>query len=342
MRRPPRTLRGVVAPLAVGVLVAGCGAFGVGDPTKAARPVLEQSSITVSVLPVIDTAPLWRAIERGYFRDEGLQVKITTAGSANDTVSLVVNGEADLAYSSYQAAFTAQAHGAAGGFGRGTVRVVAHGYAATPEMLAIVSRPLSGITEGADLAGRRIALSAPGTMVEYACRSALAAAGVDLEDIQWTQVAFPQMVATLRGRSGVDGAVLIEPYLTEARLELDGLAPLVLDCASGANDGLPLGGYFSTDRLTTDRPNTLAAFRRALARGVDDVGADRALLNAILVDPDHVELSANEAMSTELAYQLTPGAFRSTIDEAGLERVARLMKDYAPNFPADFAVRTML
>ncbi|HWM06686.1 MAG TPA: ABC transporter substrate-binding protein [Actinophytocola sp.] len=330
-------MRRVVTLLVIGMVVAGCGVF---DARDAREPKL--TPVTVSVLPVMDTAPLWTAAERGYFADEGLAVTTLTAGSANDTISLVVNGEADLGYSSYQAGFSAQAHGAAGGFGRGQVRVVADGYAAGPGTFAILSRPLSGIDSPADLAGRRVALSTPGSIVEYACRSALADAGVDLTTIQWTQVAFPQMVSTLRGRGGVDGAVLVEPYLTEARLELDGLAALAVDCAAGPNAGIPLGGYFSTAGFAAEHPTTVAAFRRALARGVDDLQQNRALLNEIVTDPAHVQVSTNEAMSTDLAHELTPGVFRTELDEPGLERVARLMKDYAPNFPADFDVRSML
>ena len=73
--------------------LAACG-------EKSGLTVIRLNEVTHSVF----YAPLYLAIEKGYFKDEGLSVELTNGGGADKTMAALLSGNADVAFCGPEAA----------------------------------------------------------------------------------------------------------------------------------------------------------------------------------------------------------------------------------------------
>ncbi len=91
--RKGRGKAALAAVLAVGML-AGCGSpgEGVGSDEKLTPVTLNE------VAHSIFYAPMYVAIEEGYFREEGLDVTLVTGFGADKTMTAVLTGDADIGF----------------------------------------------------------------------------------------------------------------------------------------------------------------------------------------------------------------------------------------------------
>lgn len=163
--------------LFIAVLLAhtltGCGLLG-GDKTDAgANNQVEKSTITVAVLPTVETAPLQLGIRSGYFKGLGLDVKAAVATSGQATVTGMINGQYDIVYSSYPPIIAAQAKKIA------DLRVLAGNSFATPKTAVVVTSPHSPLSSIRELTGRTVAVTARGTLSDLMVKSTFATNGGD-------------------------------------------------------------------------------------------------------------------------------------------------------------------
>jgi NitT/TauT family transport system substrate-binding protein len=120
-------------------------------------------------------------------------------------------------------------------------------------------------------------------------------------------------------RGDIDGAVVAEPFVTTTEKQF-GAVP-VLDVSSGPTQDIAMSGWTAVDKVTNANPNTFAAFRRGLSKGVADVKKDRSQLEPILVK--YVKIDAATAQLVHIA------DYPESLDPVRLQRVADLMKEFA-------------
>ena len=148
--RTRRTALGVALTAVVVATVSGCGLLGGSDSSSASSGNLEKSKIKVSILPATDLGPFWLAQDNGYFKAEGLEVESVTAASGQASMTKAINGEADIAFSTYQPFFIAKSTGTA------DVQLVADATAVNPKTNAIVTVPNSTVKTINDLPPRML------------------------------------------------------------------------------------------------------------------------------------------------------------------------------------------
>ena len=163
--RSPRLGRITVtatAGLAVGLLAVGCSSSGSSGSTSSGSSAsaspssakLEQTSITVGALPVVDSAGLYLANKLGYFKQEGLTVKIDPVTQSTQAIPDMLHGTiAIIGGANYVSFIEAQAKGTA------QFKVLAEGVTCKPNTFAVAALPSSGITKPADLAGKTVAVN---------------------------------------------------------------------------------------------------------------------------------------------------------------------------------------
>ena len=321
--RKRRTLIGAVAA-AVVLVVVGCTvalhiaksesgiATGTGIPIK----------IRVALLNVVDTAPFYRALDQGYFRDEKVEVEIDKVRGGPDAVKELVEGKVDLAFTSYPAAFTAQVNRVA------DLRIAAAAYTTRNSHLMLMGPADGSFTHASQVPGKRIAVVGTGSISDIGTSSALREAEVDPGSVNWVPMSMDDMGAAL-SRGEVDGAVMAEPYVTRA--EKAGAIP-VLDVTLGRTAFLPLSGWFVTAERANAYPEAVQAFQRALARGVADVQRrdlrDSVLVKYLGVDPGYVD-------------DVRIATYPDKLDVTELQKVADLMRNNG-FLPAPFDVQRML
>jgi NitT/TauT family transport system substrate-binding protein len=312
LRHVPRSIQvsivmGLVLVLtATGVLLAqprpGTEAAGglLGGGTK----------VKVGVLPVVDVAPFYRALEAGYFAQEGLLVEPVATNSGPEAIEQLSQGKLDIAFTSYPGVLAAQAEQ------RADFKIVAPAYTALPGHLMLVAPPNGRITKAEDVAGKRIAVTSTGSISDLGAMSELSSRSVDLATIKWVQMPFSEMSSAMQS-GDVDGAVLAEPYITLTDNAFH--ARPILDVAIGRTARIPVSGW-ATRNQAGSNADAAAAFVRALRRGVDEVMADRAKLDPILMH--YLKLDAKTARSVRIA------EYTKELDAREIQRVADLMKEF--------------
>jgi NitT/TauT family transport system substrate-binding protein len=314
----------VAVALALLTAISGCSALGGEPDTGTAAGPVEKAKIKVGLLPVVDVAPLYRAIDQGYFKAEGLEVEPVVAQSGPATVQGIIGGDLDIAFTSYPAAFVAQAKGAA------NLKIVADAYAARAGHLVLVATPNSPLKTAVEATGKKIAVAGRGSIADLGVMSVLKTKQVDISKIQWVQMGFADMGPALE-RGAVDGAVVAEPYVTITAKQYG--ATSVLDVSSGPTADISMSGWAATEKSTSANPRTFAAFQRGLAKGVTEVKNDRQVLENILVKNIKIE-----AMTAQL---VSIGDYPQSLDPIRLQRVADLMQDFAV-IPSRLEVKPML
>ena len=305
--RTRRTALGLALTAVVVATVSGCGLLGGSDSSSASSGNLEKSKIKVSILPATDLGPFWLAQDNGYFKAEGLEVESVTAASGQASMTKAINGEADIAFSTYQPFFIAKSTGTA------DVQLVADATAVNPKTNAIVTVPNSPVKNVNDLAGKKIAVTALNTASHILTVSVMKDHGVDTSKVQWVPIPLPNIAQALR-QGQVDAAYLPEPWITQAA-KLAGATPII-DIDTGASKDFPLTGYGTTAKWVQANPKTLAAFQRAMQKATRD-SSDRSKIEPLMVKYAHVDADTAKLMPLP--------AYLSTLDARRLQRVPDLL-----------------
>jgi NitT/TauT family transport system substrate-binding protein len=305
MTRPRRAF---VSLVAAGLLMAVPGCSLLSGSSDDSAPGHERATIRLGAIPIVDVAPVYIALHKGYFRDEGVDVQLKTIQGGAAGIPSLVNGELDVTFGNWVSFLAAQAKGAA------DLKFVADGYRGKPGMFLVMA-PADGTVKSAkDLAGKKIAVNTRGNVAELAVRAALTAQQVDLSGVQFPEMAFPDMQAALQ-RKDIDAALVVEPFITRAVQQI-GAIP-VLDTMTGDAAELPIGGYATSAKFAKENPATLDAFRRALNKAQRDA-ADRKEVESVITDYAKVDATT--------AAQLHLGAYPGSIDVDRLRGVVRLMR----------------
>jgi NitT/TauT family transport system substrate-binding protein len=306
----PRRLL-VSAAVAAIASVSGCGLLGSSaEPSPPSANGLEKPSLTIGVLPVADSAPFYLALDRGFFRDEGLTIDVQPAANGGDTVTKLVGGSFDIGIASYPAFYAAQAKRVA------DLAIAADAYQSRPGHCVLLTTARSPIKNVADIPGKKIAVSGRGTVSDLSLMSALKVLNLDYSKIQWVEASFPNMGGLLQ-TDAVDGMLAIEPFITKA--EKDFGATRVLDTFEGPTADFPQSGWGLLRKFVNDNPKTVAAFQRAMAKGAD-LAQNRAEVEPVLIKYTKVD--------KDTAALLTLSTYPKTLEPRRLQRPADLMAEF--------------
>lgn len=165
-----------LAVLALAML-AGCGT------TKQADTKKEMQPLTIGLMPDTDSLPFIIAQEKGFFREEGIEVNIEQYKSAMDRDSALQSGNLDGAVSDMLAVAFAKS----GGF---DVKVTSF----TDGSYKLIASKDSGIKDVKGLAGKDVAVSR-NTIIEYVTDQILAKENMDGDSIN--KVIIPQIPTRL-------------------------------------------------------------------------------------------------------------------------------------------------
>ena len=249
-------------PLLVGVAILVVAALFAGGATGAPGQS-QATSLTVGVLPIANTLPLDLGIKKGFFEQQGLDIKKITAQSGNDIMLGLANSNMDVGFAGWVPAMIARTSGIP--ISAITLSEVEGTNQAT-NWQNIVVKGSSSIRTPADLAGKTIAVNALKGVGEVMIRAALEKSGVDQSSIKLLALPFPAMRAALNSGQ-VDAIWTPEPFLSQA-INLDGARDLM---APGPvlGDYWPIGGYFVRTDWEAKNPGVAAKFRTAMNQALE-------------------------------------------------------------------------
>jgi NitT/TauT family transport system substrate-binding protein len=310
-------LRVAPAFLLLALLVSGCSFLGIGSSGGASG----SGQVTVAAVPGIDNAPLRVAVQEGLFRQNGLNVVVRYYPSLAAEFRALTGGQAQIATGDYTDFFYLQATGGA------KLRLIADGYDAVSNSVAILTLPSSRITSPQQLqslpggvATTLHQMITPSTGLPFniqtlAADQVLQNDGVSPSSVTWSEMEPQNMIGALR--SGQVKAILTtEPYILQAEEQLGAIE--VVNASSGVTSGLPLSGYFSLASYQHAHPSAVRAFQQALAQAQAEC-AQRGPAQGVL---SHLTgISAGESALVTL------GTYPVSLNVGQVQRVATLMYD---------------
>jgi NitT/TauT family transport system substrate-binding protein len=292
----------------VALTAAGCSG---ADSTETSAPSgLEKTTLNVGLLPVADAAQLKIAIDRGYFKNEGLTVKTHVLQGGAEAPPRLQSGNLDISFGAYVPFFMAKEEGF-------PLHIVADAFQSAPGTHTLLVARDSDIHTVQDLSGKKIGVNVKRNLSSLLVQATLRPQGVTLDDNKdFVPIPFPNMQAALKNNV-VDAVQAVEPFSSQLQQSLG--ARLIADLSQGPTADFPVAGYASTESWAKKNPNTLAAFRRAIGRA-QTLLADRQVLARTL--PTYTQIDANTAATLHV------GVFPTSINTTRLQRVADLAQQY--------------
>ena len=175
----------------------------------ATAPAAAQA-ISVGATSSTSDAPIYIADKKGYFRAEGLEVKVANFRSAADMVAPLGAGQIEAGAGSASAGlYNAVARGI-------RIKIVADkassppGYGGTKILVRKDHVESGRYRELTDLKGMKFAMNAPGVSNTSTLNTLLKSAGLKYSDVETVDMPLPDHVAALKNKS-VDAAASVEP-----------------------------------------------------------------------------------------------------------------------------------
>ena len=234
------------------VCLAGCGGSS-GQDTAEGLQKVSLCEVTHSVF----YAPLYAAIELGYFQEEGLDVELINGGGADKVMTAVISGQADIGFAGPEACIYTYLEGQEDYprvFGQLTKRDGS--FVMGREKEDFSWEDLKGKTI---LGGRKGGV--PEMTLEYVLKDHGLVPGRDV-DVD-TSVQFNMMAGAFTGGSG-DYVTLFEPTATEMERSGDGA---VLASVGEESGEIPYTTFFALQSYMKENPEVIDRFTAAVSKG---------------------------------------------------------------------------
>jgi putative riboflavin transport system substrate-binding protein len=245
----------VLIMLGLGLLLSACGSSQAGNEAKPTVHV----KVPLGYIPNIQFAPLYVALEKGYFKDAGIDIEFDYSFET-DAVALVGANQLQFAVVSGEQVLLARAQGL-------PVVYATAWYQQYP--VAVVSKTEQGIVTPADLKGKKIGL--PGLFgANYIGLDALLfSAGLSEADVTLDSIGFNQIEALATDQEqAVSVYAANEPIQLRAQgYELNEI--LVADYVQLASNGL-----ITNEKTIAENPDLVRRMVSVIVRGLKDTMAD--------------------------------------------------------------------
>jgi NitT/TauT family transport system substrate-binding protein len=263
-------------------------------------------------------AYFFEALDKGYYRDVGLEVKIVRGQGSADAIRQVGGGNAMFGFIDTSSLILARADDQI------PVKLVAAIYRKPPH--AIFCREVSGLKKPKDLEGNAIA-DVAGTANQRLFPAFAKAAGIDAPTtVRWvvaSSESLPSLLATNKVPC-VGQYTVGEPLLRSQ----PGLAKLVRFAYADAGLSYYANGIVATAATITSKPDIVRRFVEATVRGMKDAFADPAAAGAIMhkiIPQVDATIAKNETEAVAELAQI-PGKPLGEIDPARIEATLDVVK----------------
>lgn len=293
---------GALAMACAGVLVlAACG----GDGGDGGGEGAEQ--LTVLHAP-INYEPLYIAEKEGFFEEAGLDVEIRPGGTAQDNLSQLSGGSADISTVSWDAAVTATAEGL-------PIKLVSGAGLISDEIdtSGVVVRKDSGITELSQLEGKTIAFNSLGSGGNVPAQQALSDAGVNLDGVEYVALPYASMRTALTNGQ-VDAIFPSDSFYNQVTSDEDNL--VIANPSREYRGGLGITLWAGTGPWLEQNGETAEKFNEAMEKAVDFYN-DEANVDAVYEVRSEVTGSPIDEVKSPLVEQrlaIDPEVSQNTTD----------------------------
>jgi NitT/TauT family transport system substrate-binding protein len=246
--------------------VALCAAFELvcGSATAVAKDVPEKPELHIAAASVgITYLPMLIAKQRGYFKDEGLDVSIAAFSGGSKTLEALLGGSSDMVAGAYSNTITMATKGQ-------HLVVVAAQVICPGWIFGVSQKRQADVKSPKDLKGMRIGVSAPGSSTHMAVNYILHKAGLQPSDVSIIGVGQAAGAVAAVRAGQIDALIVNDPSATI--LTKDGsLKPLENMRTADGNvkvfgSDYPESSLFATQDFVNKNPKTVQAVANAIVR----------------------------------------------------------------------------
>lgn len=256
------------------------GLIGCGDSSKENLTTVKLNEVAHSIF----YAPLYVAIEEGYFEEEGIDLELVTGFGADKTMTALLSGEADIGFMGPETTVYTANEGA-------NDKVVNFAQLTQRAGNFVVAREDMPDFSWNDLKGKTVLGGRAGGMPEMVFEYVLKENGIDpFTDLTIDQsIDFGSTAAAFSGGSG-DFSVEFEPGATN--LEKEGAGFVV--ASVGVDSGyVPYTAFSAKESYIQKHPELIQSFTNALQKGMNYVNQHSSEDIADVISPQFKDTDKN-------------------------------------------------
>ncbi|WP_337267417.1 ABC transporter substrate-binding protein [Oryzifoliimicrobium ureilyticus] len=253
--------------------VAGAAALAAGSalaalaPARAADGKIEKPDLIIGVggKPLLYYLPLTIAEQKGFFKEEGLNVTINDFAGGAKSLQALIGGSVDIVAGAYEHTIRMQ--------NKGQNIIAVCGLGRFPGIVVAVRKSLADdIKSVKDLKGRKMGVTAPGSSTALMLQYALKKNGLAIDDAALIGIGSGSSAVAAIKNGEVDGLSHVDPVI--AQLESDGEIKVLIDTRTEKGTRDVFGGpnpaatvylphdFAQTNPVTTQK--VVNAFMKAL------------------------------------------------------------------------------
>ena len=246
------------------ILLAGAAAL-VTAPRFVRAQALEKPRLTLAVggKNLLYYLPLTIAEQRGYFKAEGLDVNIVDFAGGARALQALVGGSADVVSGAFEHTVNMQAKGQ-------RLRAFVLQGRAPQIVLGVNPKTMAGYKTVADLKGKKIGVTAPGSSTNVMVNFILAKAGLKPSDVSIIGVGAAQGAAAAMRAGQIDALSNLDPVITllqrSGDLKIVSDTRIVAEAERVFGGPMPAGCLYAPQGFIDKNPATVQALANALVR----------------------------------------------------------------------------
>jgi len=272
-----------------------------------------QAKAKLGYMKIVDNASMFMAMEKGFFKAEGLELETVPLAGGAPIINGVTSGDLQFGWSNVISLYQAHVEG----FDFKLIAGGATNVKTKHESHAIQVAKNSPIKTAKDLEGKTVAVNTLNNIVHLMAMAWIDKNGGGSSKVKFVELPFPQMeVALSTGK--VDAISIHEPFATAA-IEKGNTRLL----AQPWGDVLPkflIASWFASEKWIAKNKDTAQAFVRAINRGIDAIQADQEASRAAMVKW--------AGLNAELAGKIGLPMFEKGVSEKDIQATIDLTQKY--------------
>ncbi len=264
-------------------------------------------------------APLYVAINNGYFEDEGLKIQLTSGEGADKVMASITSKSVDVGFCGPEAVIYCKVNGQKD-------HPVVFAQLTKRDGSFLVSKTDINDFKWEDLRGKRVLAGRKGGVPAMTLQYVLNQNGVNLDELNFdTSVAFANMAGVFQADNTVDFTTLFEPTASEIEKSGKGYVVASIGLESGE---VPYTAFTASKSFIANNPEKIKKFIRAIVKGYKFVTENDSETVARALAPSFEGISLESLKITIESYILAD-AWSSTpvMSEDSFNRLQDIMQN---------------
>jgi len=264
-------------------------------------------------MKIVDNAAMFMAMEKGFFKSEGLELETVPMAGGAVIVQGVTSGDLQFGWTNMISLYQAHVEG----FDFKLVAGGATNVKSAKESHTIQVLKTSAVKGAKDLEGKTVAVNTLNNIVHLMAMAWIDKNGGSSGKVKFVELPFPQMEAALSGGK-VDAISVHEPFATAALAK--GMSRVLAQPWGEVLPKFLIASWFASEKWIAKNKESAQAFVRAINLGIDAVRADP--------DGSRAAMIKWAGVSPELAGKIGIPVFEKTITEKDVQATIDLTQKY--------------